>query len=205
MKKTLLQLFLVLSLLIPACSANQTNGPKTPQALQPTAVSTAFFQIIRPDGSKFGVTLDALKTLPLKQVTAEGKVEEGPDLLDVLAFAGVTEFTEVTLTGSSNPATLTCEQVDENTILDFNNHGTVKLSTTYIPKAQLDKGCCGDRSEMMHYLLGIDDTDNLESRGTGHRVRQLGELACGESTGCAVGHYASSAIGRPANPLYLPQ
>ncbi|MFN8412878.1 MAG: hypothetical protein U0Z26_10855 [Anaerolineales bacterium] len=26
----------------------------------------------------------------------------------------------------------------------------------------------------MHYLLGIDDTDNLESRGTGHRVRQLG-------------------------------
>jgi len=27
----------------------------------------------------------------------------------------------------------------------------------------------------MNYLLGIDDTDNLESRGTGHRVRQLAE------------------------------
>ena len=27
----------------------------------------------------------------------------------------------------------------------------------------------------MHYLLGIDDTDNLESRGTGHRVRQLAD------------------------------
>jgi hypothetical protein len=27
----------------------------------------------------------------------------------------------------------------------------------------------------MHYLLGVDDTDNLESRGTGHRVRQLGD------------------------------
>jgi hypothetical protein len=26
---------------------------------------------------------------------------------------------------------------------------------------------------MMHCLVGIDDTDNLESRGTGHRVRQL--------------------------------
>lgn len=25
----------------------------------------------------------------------------------------------------------------------------------------------------MHYLLGVDDTDNLESRGTGHCVRQL--------------------------------
>jgi len=27
----------------------------------------------------------------------------------------------------------------------------------------------------MRYLLGIDDTDNLESRGTGHRVRQLAD------------------------------
>ncbi len=26
----------------------------------------------------------------------------------------------------------------------------------------------------MHYYIGIDDTDNLESRGTGHRARQLG-------------------------------
>lgn len=26
----------------------------------------------------------------------------------------------------------------------------------------------------MHYLIGIDDTDNLESRGTGHRARMLG-------------------------------
>ncbi|MBI5962657.1 MAG: ABC transporter substrate-binding protein [Chloroflexi bacterium] len=27
----------------------------------------------------------------------------------------------------------------------------------------------------MRYLLGIDDTDNLESRGTGHRVRQFAD------------------------------
>ena len=27
----------------------------------------------------------------------------------------------------------------------------------------------------MHYLLGIDDTDNLESRGTGHRARQMAD------------------------------
>ena len=34
----------------------------------------------------------------------------------------------------------------------------------------------------MRYLLGIDDTDNLESRGTGHRVRQLGDwLAANKS------------------------
>ena len=28
---------------------------------------------------------------------------------------------------------------------------------------------------MMRYLIGIDDTDNLETRGTGHRVRQLAD------------------------------
>ena len=31
------------------------------------------------------------------------------------------------------------------------------------------------KGNQMHYLLGIDDTDNLESRGTGHRVRQLAD------------------------------
>src|SRR5215510_12504082 len=32
----------------------------------------------------------------------------------------------------------------------------------------------------MRFLVGIDDTDNLESKGTGHRARQLSEaLAAG--------------------------
>jgi len=143
--KRILSILFLLALLLNSCSpAAPTNvpagnGPKTPQALQPTAVSTALFQIIKPDGTKFGVTLDALKTLPLGQVTAEGKVEEGPYLTDILALAGVTEFKEITLTGSSNPVTLTFDQVDKNTILDFNNHGTLKLSSTYIPKANWTK------------------------------------------------------------------
>lgn len=135
-------LFLALSLLISACSSapsGNTDVPKTPQALQPTAVSTALFYVVKADGTRIGVTIDDLKTLPLMQVTAEGKVEEGPGLLDVLAFAGITEFVEVSLSGSSNPATLTRAQVDENTILDFTNHGTVKLATTYIPKANWTK------------------------------------------------------------------
>ena len=75
MKRKLLQLLFVLSLLIPACSSNQASGPKTPQALQSTAVSTALFQVIKPDGSRVGVTINDLKTLPPKQVTAKGKIE----------------------------------------------------------------------------------------------------------------------------------
>ena len=138
MNKLFFHLVLVLSLLISGCASN-ASGPKTPQVLQPTAVSSALFQVVKPDGTNVGVTIADLKALSLKQVTVEGKVEEGPGLLDVIHFAGVTEFTEITLTGSSNPATLSREQVDDNTILDLTNHGTVKLATIYIPKASWTK------------------------------------------------------------------
>ena len=74
MKKTLF-LSVLLALFLAACGSSSSNGPKTPQALQPTAVSTALFQVIKPDGTKVGVTVADLKTLPLKQLTVEGKVE----------------------------------------------------------------------------------------------------------------------------------
>lgn len=126
--------YIAFCLLLSACAT-----PAQPVATEVAPASSALFQIVKVDGSTFDVTLDAVKALPLAQVSAEGKVEEGPYLSDILALAGVTEFTEVTLEGSSNPATLTFDQVDENTILDFNNHGTMKLSTTYIPKASWTK------------------------------------------------------------------
>ncbi len=135
--KNIITTLLPLIILLSAC----TSAAQTQVEADSTEVSSSpvLFQIVKPDGTKFDVTLDAVKALPLAQVQAEGKVEEGPYLKDVLALAGITEFTEVTLTGSSNPATLTFAQVDENTILDFNNHGTMKLSSTYIPKANWTK------------------------------------------------------------------
>jgi hypothetical protein len=134
MKRTLSYLLIGLICLLNFACVSEAATPKIPQAPQPTAISTALFEIIRSDGSSVNVTIADLKTLPLVQVSIDGKVEEGPGLLDILAFAQVTDFRGVTLTGSSNSATLTREQVDDNTILDFTNHGTVKLATTYIPK-----------------------------------------------------------------------
>ncbi len=135
MKKNILSiLFLLFTLIFSACST-----PATIESQAQPAASNALFQIVKADDTTFDVTLDAVKALPLATIQAEGKVEEGPYLKDVLALAGVTEFTEVSLTGSSSPVTLTFEQVDENTILDFNNHGTMKLSSTYIPKADWTK------------------------------------------------------------------
>jgi hypothetical protein len=95
--------------------------------------------VVKPDGSSVGFSWDDLKKLPLANLTVDGKVEEGPRLGDVLKAAGVTDFKEVTLSGSASPATLTKAQVDDNTILDFNNHGTVKLASTYIPKPDWTK------------------------------------------------------------------
>ena len=123
-------------MLIAACASPTAASTDTPAEAD---TSPVMFTITRADGSTYNVTLNAVKALPLAQVQAEGKVEEGPYLKDVLALAGVTEFSEVSLSGSSNPATLTFEQVDENTILDFNNHGTMKLSSTYIPKPEWTK------------------------------------------------------------------
>jgi hypothetical protein len=40
---------------------------------------------------------------------------------------------------------------------------------------------------MMRYLIGIDDTDNLESRGTGHRARQMAELLAQMDLACVLG------------------
>jgi hypothetical protein len=142
MKKILPLLFSLL-LLLSACAPTNTQPvPEATKATEPSMAEPAIpalFKIVKPDGTNFDVTLEAVKVLPLATVEAEGKVEEGPYLSDVLALAGITEFSEVSLSGSSNPATLTFEQVDENTILDFNNHGTMKLSTTYIPKANWTK------------------------------------------------------------------
>jgi Cu/Ag efflux protein CusF len=145
MKKNILVIsFLLFTLILSACGTSATpiatKVSEPAQQVEATSVSTkALFQIIKADGTKFAVTLDALKALPLAQLTVEGKIQEGPKLLDVLALAGITDFTEIALTGSSSPATLTRAQVDDNTILDFNNHGTMKLATTYIPFANWTK------------------------------------------------------------------
>ena len=150
-----LLLALLLSACAPAATATSmpvetqepvaTSAPAATEVVEATATTSsssstpALFKIIKADGTEFGVTLDAVKGLPLAQITVDGKVEEGPKLLDVLNLAGVTDFTQVTLTGSSAPAALTREQVDDNTILDITNRGTMKLATTYIPKADWTK------------------------------------------------------------------
>ena len=125
------------SLPLTACGAGL--APATAMATAPAAQAVALFRIVKPDGAELGITLSDLHGLPAAQITVDGRVEDGPRLSDVLKLAGVTEFSEVTLTGSASPITLTRAQVDDNTILDFTNRGTMKLATTHVAKPDWTK------------------------------------------------------------------
>jgi hypothetical protein len=100
----------------------------------PALAEGALFRVIKPDGNVVMFTVDDLKALPLAQYMTEGKVEEGPKLLDVLAKAGITDFTEVVISGPKSSQTLVRAQVDDQAVLDFNNHGTVKFSGPALAK-----------------------------------------------------------------------
>ena len=58
----------------------------------------------------------------------------GSALKTGLAAAGVAEFNEVIVSGPKSSQTLTREQVDEQTVLDLTNRGTVKLAGPALAK-----------------------------------------------------------------------
>jgi len=89
-------------------------------------------RIVRDDDVITEFTMDELQALPVSSFSQFGKSEEGPAVLDVLAEAGVTEFTRLRVRGSGvrDDGFLVLEraQVDEALLLDFANRGTVKIA-----------------------------------------------------------------------------
>jgi len=125
----------------PAASAT----PPVAQQITPTSLAGdaslpaleqgALFRVVKADGSAVMFSIDDIKALPLGQYMSAGKVEEGPKLLDVLNKAGVSDFTEVIISGPQSSQTLTRAQVDDQSVLDLTNHGTVKYSGPALDKA----------------------------------------------------------------------
>jgi hypothetical protein len=116
----------------PATTTTAAAPTTTTTATIPPLPNGAELQVITPEGKAVAFTLDDLAALPLHRTTLEGKIQEGPLLLDVLHAAGVTAFTKVVLTGTRGPVfvnTVAADQVDENFLLDFTNHGTVKVAS----------------------------------------------------------------------------
>ena len=93
--------------------------------------------MVAPNGAK-GFSLKDLQSLPPTTITVDGKPQDGPAVLDVLKAAGITDFKEVTFTGTGT-ITLSKEQVTAEVILDFNNRGLVKFAATNVPQANWPK------------------------------------------------------------------
>jgi hypothetical protein len=131
-------LAVALAVAISACSGGTPSSPSAPATAPAASASqdaaAAIFTISRADGTTLPMTVDALKKLPLVTITSDGQPQEGPSLLSVLAAAGVTDFTSVTVTGTSGSKTLTKAEVTADVILDFNNRGKVKLVSPTMPK-----------------------------------------------------------------------
>lgn len=81
------------------------------------------------------LTVDEIEALPKVDLTADGKTQNGPRLMEVLKAAGVSDFASVTVTGAwKETLTLSKEEVTDEVILDFANRGTCKLTGSKIPK-----------------------------------------------------------------------
>jgi hypothetical protein len=85
------------------------------------------------------VTLSQLHTLPEVSFTAIEKTQTGPSLLSVLHYAGITEFSQVKVSGWSKGRVATAElpldrdEITDQVILEFNNQGKTKLAGPNIP------------------------------------------------------------------------
>ena len=123
--------------LLAAC-ASPAAAPATPTA-QPatTASADALLQVVGPNGAN-GFSLKELQALPATTITVDGKPQDGPAVLEVLKAAGVTDFKELTISGTGT-ITLSKEQVTAEVILDFNNRGLVKFAATSVPQANWPK------------------------------------------------------------------
>lgn len=110
--------------------SGQTSGSGTP-----SGISEYSFAVYL-DGIKLkDFTFKDVLALPQTQVTAGGKVQQGPKLKEVLKAAGVAEYSKVKILGAwQETYTLDKSAVDDTVVLDTANRGTCKLAGSSIPK-----------------------------------------------------------------------
>jgi hypothetical protein len=119
---------------LPVITANQNGNLSVGSDACAIAKAKVLFKVTKPDKKIKSYSLDDLKKFKLGRITVQGKIEEGPLLMDVLKNAGVKKYSKVTLKGRDGSITRTSKQITKNVILDFTNRGTVKFCSTDVPK-----------------------------------------------------------------------
>ena len=84
-------------------------------------------ELTKPDGSTAAIKDTDLRAMPLAQITAGDTVENGILLGALLNAQGITDFQQVTVTGSGGNLTLSKDQVTQDVILSFTQDGSVQL------------------------------------------------------------------------------
>jgi hypothetical protein len=82
-------------------------------------------------------TPEELQKIPKSKIQVEGKLEEGPVLLDVLKKADIQDFSMIKIKGiAGDEIVLNRTDIDESVILDRANRGTYKLAAKNIDKSK---------------------------------------------------------------------
>jgi hypothetical protein len=128
---------LVLAAILVAVSAGCDGIPGFAGSVRPGGgiASSWVVKMILADGTEKDFPLAELGKMPMSRMFLEERWQEGPSIAEVLKSAGVTEYRQVTLVGSSSSLMLTREQVGDDALLHFNNHGTVRLASPKVEKA----------------------------------------------------------------------
>jgi hypothetical protein len=138
-----LLLFLSIFIFTAGCSGTATtSSTSSSSTVASTTADTGDYRInIVYHGESFtALSLAQLQTLPKISLNAFNKSEEGPTLLSALELAGVKDFTALTVIGmlrgriASGELTLMRNEITNEVILDFSNHGTAKLAGPNIPE-----------------------------------------------------------------------
>jgi hypothetical protein len=126
-------------ILLAGCSRLKPAVTPMPQAQTATAATMApAIQVVLADGSSVTLAYSTVSHLPLQTLTISGKTEQGPTVPDLLAAAGVTQFTQVTIFGLYDKSlTFTPDQLNDNIILALREHAeAVNLESPNIPVDQ---------------------------------------------------------------------
>jgi hypothetical protein len=126
--------------LLAGCSGSQNASTSvlpgketaTPNPIAPPV------EVILADGTSVKLVYSTIAKLPLQMLMIAGKPEQGPTVPDFLGAAGVTDFTQVTLTGLENRTlTFTRDQLNDGIILALREHPrAVNLMSPDIPETQ---------------------------------------------------------------------
>jgi hypothetical protein len=82
-------------------------------------------------------SIEDIKKMPASSIKVDGKTENGPTLISLLAKAGIKKYTKIIIKGMAKDSmTLLKKQIDKNTILDISNRDTIKYSSKTIAKSK---------------------------------------------------------------------